>query len=320
MRYLKILILFTTFLFSSQVKELKPDFSLIADGGVTELMYKDNKLYASTVNSSLDIFDLNKKEKVSSIKVERIKDFMGDTIEAKMYSFDILDDKILLLSQGNKGGRNINIFSNNHLENIISEKEKLYIAKAKFIDKNTIIFALLSNELYLYNLKEKKAEKIIQVSHSHFSNFVLSEDKRFIIVSDESGVLKVLNTKDLKIEKKFAKQNLDNVYQVDSKNNYIITAGQDRKSAIYHMEKNIAYHKKAPFLVYSVGLSPKGLIGAFATNEENDVLVFDTQTKEDLFILKENPSLITDILFINENEVFIANEQEKINYYNLKDK
>ncbi len=320
MRYLQFLFLFSTILFASQIKELKPNFSLIADGGVTELIYKDNKLYASTVNSSLDIFDLDKKEKMFFIKVEKIKDFMGDIIESKMYSFDILGDKILILSQGNKGGRNIDIFSNGKLHNIINEKQKLYIAKAKFIDEDTIIFALLSNEIYLYNLKEKKVKKIVQVSHSHFSDFVLSEDKKFIIISDESGVLKMLNTKNLNLEKKFEKQNLDNVYQVDTKNNYIITAGQDRKSAIYYVKKGIAYNKKAPFLVYSAGLSPKGLLGAFAMNEDNDILVFDTQTKEDLFILKGNPSLITDILFINENEVFISNEQEKINYYNLKEK
>ncbi len=254
MRYLQFLFLFSTILFSSQIKELRPTFSLVADGGVTELMYEDSKLYASTVNSSLDIFDLDKKKKISFIEVEKIKDFMGDIIESKMYSFDILGDKILLLSQGNKGGRNINIFSNGNLKNIINEKQKLYIAKAKFIDENTIIFALLSNEIYLYSLKEKKAKKIVQVSHSHFSNFVLSEDKKFIIVCDESGVLKVLDTKNLNIVKKFEKQNLDNVYQVDTKNGYIITAGQDRKSAIYHIKKDIAYNKKAPFLVYSAWL------------------------------------------------------------------
>ncbi len=317
MRYINILFLLSIFLFASP-KELKPNFSLVASGGVTELLYKNNKLYVSTVNSSLDIFDTISKEKITSIKLEKIKDFMGDTIEAKIYSFDILGDKILILSQGNKGGRNINIFKDNNLTNIISERKKLYIDKAKFIDKDTIIFALLSNELYLYDLKNKKIKKTIQVSLSSFSDFVLSEDKKFIIVSDESGILTMLKTKDLSLVKKFEKQNLDNVYQVDSKNNYIITAGQDRKSAIYHTKKNIAYHKKAPFLIYSAGLSPSGKLGAYAMNEENEILIFDTQSKKDLFILKENPSLISDILFINEDEVFISNEQEKINYYKLK--
>ncbi len=317
MKYIKILLLLSTLLFSSP-KELKANFSLKASGGVTELIFKDSKLYASTVNSSLDIFDLKSKKKISSIKVEKIKDFMGDIIEAKMYSFDILGNSVLLVSQGNKGGRNISIFSKNTLKNIINEKEKLYIAKAKFVDENNIIFALLSNEIYLYSLKEKKAKKIVQVSHSHFSDFVLSEDKKFIIVSDESGDLTMLSTKDLNIVNKFEKQNLDNVYQIDTKNNYIITAGQDRKSAIYHINKDLAYSKKAPFLVYSAGLSPSANLGAYAINEDNDVLVFDVKTKKDLFILKDNPSLISDILFINENEVFIANEQNKINYYKLK--
>ena len=34
---------------------------------------------------------------------------MGDIIDSKIYSVDVLEDNILLVSQGEKGGRNLSI-------------------------------------------------------------------------------------------------------------------------------------------------------------------------------------------------------------------
>ena len=50
---------------------------------------------------------LKKKEIISSIKIKNIKDFTNKEISAKIFSTDIIDDKILILSQGQSGGRDI---------------------------------------------------------------------------------------------------------------------------------------------------------------------------------------------------------------------
>jgi hypothetical protein len=47
-------------------KDLEPTFSLITSGSVTDVMFKDDKLYASTTASSLDIFDIITKEKIDT--------------------------------------------------------------------------------------------------------------------------------------------------------------------------------------------------------------------------------------------------------------
>lgn len=298
-------------------KDLTPNFTYSAKGGVTELLFQDNKLYAATTTSSVDIFDTVTRTKINSITLPQIKDFMGDKIDSKVYSIDVLNNKILIASQGEKGGRAINIFENDSLNEIISDKKNMFIAKAKFIDENKIIFALLSNEIYLYDLNKKENIKIIQVSHSKFSNFVLTEDKKRIIVADESGDLKMFTTKDLSHIRNFKNQNLDNVFQVDTKNGIIVTAGQDRRSAIYTIDGLNSNYKQAPFLIYSVGLSPSGKLAGIAINEENDVLIFDTKYKSNKHTLKQNPAILTNILFINENEVFVASDHEKINYYKI---
>ena len=88
----------------------KPDFSYTASGSVVDLIIDDNKLYASTNASSVDIFDINTHKLLQKIKVSKIKNFLGDTIDSKIYSVDILNENILILSLGESGARRVHIF------------------------------------------------------------------------------------------------------------------------------------------------------------------------------------------------------------------
>lgn len=158
MKFLKyILAIFLTLnLYAQEIKELKPNYIFEATGGVTNLVIQNNLLLASTTASSVDIFDIEKKELLNSIKIDKIKDFTNQIIDSKVYSVDKINNKILILSQGQSGGRNIFIYENDKLENIISDEKRLFIAYTKFLDEENIIYALLSNQIYIYNLKEKK--------------------------------------------------------------------------------------------------------------------------------------------------------------------
>lgn len=317
MNILKTLFFCLILFLNLNAKDLEPNFSLIASGAVTDLVLKEEKLYVATTASSLDIFDINTKEKIDSIKTSKIKDFTGDIIDSKIYSVDVLEDNILLVSQGEKGGRNLSIFNNGKISNLIEDKERLFIARAKFLDENHLIFALLSNQIYLYDIKNKKILKELQISQSKFSNFKLTSDKTKVVVSDESGILTMLNSKTFEIIKTFKNQNLDNVFQVDIKDDIILTAGQDRRSAVYSLDGRISYYKEFSFLIYSAGLSPSGTLAAVASDEENNVTVFNVNSKENICNLTQNRSTLTNILFINENEIIVSSDDKKINFYKL---
>ena len=317
MKIFKFLPIFFLLILNIFAKDLTPNYSLKTSGGVTDLVLRNENLYVATTDSSVDIFNINTKEKVNSTKVPKIKDFMKDTIEARIYSIDVLENSVLILSQGESGGRNIDIYQNGKLNKIIEDKDRLFIAYAKFIDENHIVYALLSNQIYLYDIKNKKLVNEVQISQSKFSNFKLNEDKSKIVVADESGILTLLNTKDLNSIKRFDTLNLDNVFQVDMKKDIFITAGQDRRCAIYSLDERISYYKEGSFLIYSVALSPSGKLAAFASDEENNVTIFNTTTKENLYKLTQNKTTLTNILFINENEIFVSSDDEKINYYKL---
>ena len=305
------------FILNINAKDLAPTSSLLASGGVTDLVLNNDKLYVATAASSVDIFNIKTQEKINSIKMPQIKDFLGDIIDSKIYSVDVLEENILILSQGEKGGRNLDIYKDGKFESIIKDTQRQFIARAKFLDENHIIYGLLSNQIYLYDIKNKKIIKEIQVSQSKFSNFKLTQDKTKLVVCDESGVINMLDSKNFDIIKTFRYQNLDNVFQVDIKDNLILTAGQDRRAAVYNLDTKNAYYKEYSFLVYAAALSPSTKLAAVASDEENNVTIFDTSSQANLYKLTENKATLSNILFLNENEIIVTSDDKQINYYKI---
>ena len=306
-----------------------PKTVLQASGGVVDLMLDGEKLYSATNASCVDIFDMQTKTRTHKIEIGKITDFMGNTIDSKVYSVDVSGNKVLILSQGEKGFRRVHIHmlpsrgtdtagAEGKTKLIIPETEKLSIAKAKFLDENTILLALLSNDIISYDIKKKKQNWKIQVSQSKFSNFALNENRSEVVVADESGILKLYNTSNGSLIKTFSGQNLDNVFQVAYKNSIIATAGQDRRVVIYNAKTGAAYYKTAQFLIYSVGLSPSANIVGYSSDENNNVTLFDTNTKSEIGRFGANEMTLSAILFINENEFIVSSDDSKINLYKIK--
>jgi len=289
-----------------------------ADGAVIDLVVDDNKLYVSTKVSIVDIFDVKTKKIIKKIKVPNIKDFMGDEITAKIYSVDVFDKEVLILAQAEHGYRSLYIYKQNKLIPVITADDKMYIAKAKFINKDNVVLGLLSNDIVSFNIKTKKQNWTIQASGSKFSNLILNEDKTQVVICDESGDLHIIDTKVGKIIKVLSNQNLDNVFQVDYKNNMIVTAGQDRRCVVYNLNTNSSYYKSTNFLIYSAGLSPSGKLAGFASDENNNVTVFDTSTKGVVGVFGGNKMTLTNIVFVSEKEFFVGSDDKTVNFYKIK--
>ncbi len=316
---MKYLILFILFFVEVSAKDtLTPTFVYEGSGAVTDLVYKDAKLYAATAEGAVDVYDTKEQKLIQTITVPKIKDFIGDEVNSKVYSVDLDDGKIMIASQGKMGYRRVHLFVDNNLTEVISVAQSYTIAKAKFIDSNHLLIALLSNELILYDIKEKKALYREQISASKFSNFALNEKKDEVLIADESGELHLVSVKDGKTLKVLKGQNVDNIFQVDYKNGIMITAGQDRRAAIYSKDGKKAYYKNASFLIYSAALNPSGKIGAYASDEHNNISLFNTESKSDLYTLGSHKATISSILFIGEKQLFTASDDKDINYWELK--
>ena len=313
----KILLLLPFILITLYAKILNPSSTYKASGSVTDLVFDkiNNKLYVATTASCVDIFDLKEKKIINSIKVPQIKDFMGDLVDAKIYSIDIFNNKVLLTVQGKMGYRELYIYENNNLKKIFEIKDQLMIAKAKFITDKQILFALLGNEIILYDIDKKVNIFNTKISQSKFSDYSLNKNRDKVVVVDESGNLQILSTVNGKVLKYINGKNLDNVFAIDFKNNYILTAGQDRKSVLYDKNGKYIHSFNSSFLIYSAGLSNN--YGAFSSDEDNNVTLFKISTKKILYKLSNNLMTISKILFINDNEIFIASDSNIFNYYKI---
>lgn len=312
---LLVLVLFVS-LNASSMK--KPSLSFNASGAVVDLVYLDDKVYTATDAGIVDIIDYKTKKILKKITVPKIKDFMGDEVASTVFSVDVIDDNIMILSKSKDGYNRIHIYKDNKKTLILDYQKSLAIIKAKYLDKNTLLLALLSNEIISFDINKKKENYRVQVNGGKFSDFALNEDKTKVVVTDESGAASLFNTIDGKRLKVFTNQNLDNVFQISYKNGVIATAGQDRRVAIYVPKFNSAYYQEAGFLVYSVGLSPSGKIVGYSCDEDNNLILMNTITKANLGKFTGNSITISNIVFIDENEFLVSSNSKIINMYKIK--
>ena len=137
-----------------------------------------------------------------------------------------------------------------------------------------------------------------------------------MVTASESGQVILSDTKTGKTIKEFKPLNLDKIFQLAYKNDVVITAGQDRKIAIYNKNEK-PYYIRSDFLVYSVALSPSGRIGIYSSNTDNDLQLFNTQTKKKLHTLKGHYAIPTTIKFYDERSLFSAGYENKIFYWRI---
>jgi hypothetical protein len=79
----------------------------------------------------------------------------------------------------------------------------------------------------------------MNLGYHSMSDVMLSADKKKIIVADESGTVKIIDTKTSIIDEVLSSQNVDNIFKVAFSNDVIITADQDRRVGVY--QKNQIY-------------------------------------------------------------------------------
>ena len=298
---------------------IEPLYSLKASGAVTSFIVKGDVLYAATDAGCIDVFKWKTKKKTQAITFPNIKDFMGDDIPPKIYSIDIWADKIICVSQGVHGFRNVYLIEKDTKHLLIdAATDKMMIKKAVFVNENQILLATLGNELILYNTNDKTIVYNHQLGTSVFSDIDLNNDKTQVATADESGIIHIINVENGETIEELKGQNLDNIYQTKFNNNWVIGAGQDRRASVYQIYKKQAYHLESSFIIYCVGLDLQGEFGAFSYSEENYIKVFNTKTKAEIALLKGQKSTLTQIEFVEENTIISSSEDTAIMVWKWK--
>ncbi len=317
MKKLFILIAIFNILFAKDIEPfLKIDVKEIAKDLA---LGKDGEIVIGTDGGKLKVYNYNKKEFVKVIQVPKIKDFTGEIVDTRVASVDYYNGKYLLLSDSGVGGyADLRMHENNKTTDIFTEKDKLAIIKSKFIDDNNILLGFLSNEVALYNIKDKKMVYKKQLNESKFSDFALNEDRSLAAFSCESGEINIVETKSGKVVKKLSGANLDNVYKVDLKKDIVSCAGQDRRASWYNIKSGKSDYIEGHFLIYATALNPSATMAAFAMDEKNNISIFDLSTKSKKYLLKGQNSTLNTIVFKSEDTLFSASDDNIVIMWKLK--
>ncbi len=313
---LKIILLSFLFLYSLQARELEPTATFHSIGYVNIFKVVEDKLYVGNNEGTVDIFDINTKKIISQIVLPPLVTPRNKLIPQNIISVDYLNGKILIVSIGKNSFRNVWIYQNNELKQIIDETKRLTIKKAMYVTDDRILFGTFGSEIILHDTSENYNLYTSHIQQSALGGIILNEDKSKVIMSYESGEVSVVDVKTSNVLHTYTSQNVDNIYDIAYNNNVLITAGQDRRVAVYR-EGEKDYHIKSHFPVYAVGLSANGKIGAYSSGDEQNIQIFDTRTKELKDILVGHKSRLTQIWFQSETEIYSIGNRHEIYYWKL---
>ena len=300
-------------------KDLTPSLKIDVNESVKDMVLANSTLIMGTDGGKLKVYDLDKNRFIKIVNLPKIKDFMGDSMDTSVSSVDYINGKYLMLSDSGVGGySDLRINENNNTIDIFTEKDKLALVEAKFIDKENILVAFLSNEAALYNLTTKKFLYRKQLNGSKFSHFALNVKKTLAAFASESGEVIVLEPKSGKVVQRLSGINLDNVFKVDIKKDIVATAGKDRRAGWYNLATGKKEFIEANFFIYATALSPDATLGAFAMDENNNITIVKLATKSKPFILKGQKSTLNTIIFKDNSTVYAASDDNFVNMWILK--
>ncbi|SNZ10336.1 hypothetical protein SAMN06265182_1828 [Persephonella hydrogeniphila] len=291
------------------------------DGAVSEIRYKDGKIFVATERGKVEIIDFKTLKKIKVLKFPKFEDFMGNPQLPKVFSVDISPDntKIIAVVQTERGGRDVYLYTENNLKKILTRKSHLQIGRVRFITDNTVLFGLGGDEIVLFDLKDRKIIYRNPVGMSFFSDMEINESRTKVAVVDESGDTRIADIKTGKVIKVIEELNKDKAFDVDFRNDRIMSGGRDKKAVYYNLKTDQyqIFHAD-DFMVFSVALSPSGNRGAYLYNDRFDVKIVNTEEGEVITTLSGHKATPSNIRFVDENQLIIGCDDGKLYIWRIE--
>jgi len=316
MKKIVFFLIFTIFAFAADIKPLS---SVKFNFGILDMKVGKDKLYVATDNGEVLVLDLEGLKVLNEIKIRKIKDFMGELHESDIYTVDELNGKILFLAQAEEGYSELFVSENNSTVKVLDKSASLYAKAAKFVDDNRAILVLMSDEVVLYDIKNKKILKRGVAGEYFYSMMDISPNRKFIVVGDEGGEVIVVDTDTLKRIKLFKDINKDKIISIATTDN-MTSAGSrgDKMLAVYDLKSGDSKTKKCNFFVYVTALSPDNSLVVYGDNEKYILKVADISTFDTKYRLVGHKYIVNVIKFIDKNTLVSGSENGEIIKWRLK--
>jgi len=293
-----LLLIMAIFLFAITPHKISYDYY------ISKIAFNNNYLIAGLENGDIVIKDFNSLKNIYTITLPKIEDFMGDKMAMPIYSLDIKNDKLLILSGGEDNSRKIFIFDikNKKLNKILDIDEE--IMKAKFY-KDKILFAYLSDEISLYDLKTKKYLYRTQLGEYVFSTLAMYNSK--VVIGDESGDIKIADINTGKKLKTINGYNKDQTLSLDIYENLVINGSSDKRVGIYNIDtKKAIITLDSHFLPYGATITENKF--AFQYDEKNDIALYNFN--KDIKLLKGHTMPLNGMKFKDKNTLISYSSAE----------
>ena len=298
-------------------KNITPLTTIQTSGIVSDFVEDKGYLYVGTDAGVVDIIDLSTQKIVKQIHFGSFQTARGEMLPVRVHCVDRFQNKTLLVTSGISGFRNVWVDDGKTLKKIIDESKHIMPKSAFFTQEGKIVFGTFGSDTILYDNLENTKLYERHISPSTMGGMALSQDKKKMIISDESGEVRVMDVNTSKVEKTLSKEHVDNIYRVAYSQGVIVTAGQDRRVGVYFPNGN-SYHLKSNFLVYAVGLSPNAKTAIYSSGFEHDLQLFDTANGSKGDTLVGHYAIPNKILFINETSIISSGDEDKIFFWKLK--
>lgn len=314
---MKYIFIVLVLVISTYAKEITPYRYVEASSAVNDFVLSHNTLVIGTQDGTVEVYDLKRDKLLYTIKIPTFKNILGDNMRSIILSVDYLDGVIVFIARSLDGYRELYIYKEKKLTKLISIEKKTTVQQVKFLDKNRIIVQSMGNEIMLYDLKSKSIIYKKQLNFASFSDFVFSEDKKFIYSADETPAIHKLDITNANEIELFEKANRRDVFSIDYKNNVLLSGGKDKRVIVYKSPTNFKMIK-ADFFVYAVALSDDAKLGAFVKNENSLISILDISSMKEIHTLLGHKQTIRKIEFIDKDTLITADENKKIFFWKLK--
>jgi len=311
---LLILILFFTIASS---KEIAPYRYVQASESVTDFVKIDDLLIIGTEEGIVDIYDLKKDKLIDQIKLPKEKNIFGNDIRSLITSVDYHQGKTIFIKRLLNGYHELYLYENKKLVKLVDESEYFSLKKVKFVNEHSAIIAFMSNELMLYDLKNRKIVYKKQYNLASLSDIVLDEKREYVFTADETPQISKIDILSGKVVQKFFKANKRDIFSIDYKNGKLLSGGKDKRVILYQTPEKYSM-TKGDFFIYDVALNPDASKAAFVKNEEDDISVIDTRSMEEIALLKGHEQTILKIDFHTSNELITADEDDRLMFWRLE--
>ena len=288
-------------------RDIHPSAEFSVSGIVSDFAVDGGKLFIGTDMGVVDVFDLKDAKLLYRITLDPVKDGTGKPIPARILSVDAEDGSILIVSVGEDGFRNVWIYKNYILKNIVGESRRLYIKEARFAGEGRVVLGTFGSEVALYSIQEGYEVYRAKPSESTMGDMAVSRDGKSVVFADEAGNITLLDVKTSKRVRNFNSGHLDIVHSLAYEKGVLISGGQDRKVGVHFLDSS-SYYLNIDFPVFCVGLSPDAKRGVFLSGDDQVLQLFDIKSGKLTDRLVGHSAMVSQIRFV-ANRVVLSSER-----------